>query len=206
MNESIEQLANKIYEEGVSKAQIRAKEILDEAASKARKIVDDAEAKARYILENTERNAAELKAKYEAEMRISSRQAISALKQRVTELVIWELNHEPAQKAVRDIAFMQVLITKLMDYWLANFGEEDHLRILLPKDEYDEYRSYLKEKTAELLRSGITVEFTDSMRHGFQVEPVEHGFRISFTDEDFENYFSNFARPRVYKLLFGKDD
>ena len=206
MNESIEQLANKIYQEGVGKAEIRAKEIMDEATSKARRIVEEAEAKARHIIENTERNATELRAKYEAEMRISARQALSALKQRITELVIWELNHEPAQKAVRDIAFMQVLITKLMDYWLANFGQEDHLRILLPKNEYEEYREYLRQKTAELLGSGITVEFTDTMQHGFQVEPVEHGFRISFTDQDFENYFSNFARPRVYKLLFGKDD
>lgn len=206
MNESIQQLTNKIYQEAVGKAEIRSREILDEAAVKARKIVDDAEAKARIILENTERSAAELKAKYESEMRISARQAMSALKQRITELVIWQLNHEPAQNAVGDTTFMQALITKLMDYWLANFGQEDHLRILLPKNEYEEYRSFLQGKTAELLRSGITVEFTDTMRHGFQVEPVEHGFRISFSDEDFENYFSNFARPRVYKLLFGKDD
>lgn len=206
MNESIEQLANKIYQEGVGKAEIRSKDILDEATAKARRIIEEAEAKAASILETAERNAAERNAKYESEMRISARQALSALKQRITELVIWELNHEPAKNAVRDKAFMQVLITKLMDYWLANFGQEDHLRILLPKDEYEEYRSFLQTKTAELLRSGITVEFTDTMQHGFRVEPVEHGFRISFTDEDFENYFSNFARPRVYKLLFGKDD
>jgi V/A-type H+/Na+-transporting ATPase subunit E len=206
MNESIQQLTDKIYLEGVAKAEIRSKEILEDATRKARKIVDEAEAKARQIIDNAEKSAAEQKQKFEAEMRISARLAISALKQRITELVIWQLNHEPVQNAVKDTAFMQVLISKLMDYWLANFGQENHLRILLPKNEYEEYRSYLEKKTAELLRSGISIEFTDLMQHGFQVEPIEEGFRIRFSDEDFENYFSSFARPRVHKLLFGKED
>ena len=206
MNESIQQLTEKIYLEGVEKAEARSAQLLDEAAQRARQIVDEAEAKARQIITNAEQKAIELKQKHEAEMRISARQALADLKQRITQLVIWQLNHEPVHKAIDDTAFMQNLISKLMDYWLANFGKEDHLRILLPQDEYEAYRSYLEERTAEILGTGISFKFNGDVQHGFQVEAVDRGFRINFSDEDFENYFSNFARPRIHKLLFGKED
>lgn len=206
MQESIQQLTEKIYREGVEKAEERAQIILEDAARKARDVVDEAEAKARQILEQAEIKATELKLKNEAEMRLSARQAMGMLKQRITDLVIWNLNHEPLHKALDDTPFIQNLIGKIMDYWLENFGKEDRLKILLPKNEYDEYRQYLETKTAELLSKGITIEFADAMQHGFQVDAVDQGFKISFTENDFEHYFRRFARPRIYKLLFGKEE
>jgi V/A-type H+-transporting ATPase subunit E len=206
MQESIQQLTDKIYREGVEKAEQRSKEILEEAARKSRELVDEAESKARQIIDNAERKATELKLKNEAEMRLSARQAMGMLKNRITDLVVWHLTHEPVIEASKDVSFMQALIRKLMDHWLANVGQEERLRILLPKEDYQEYRKYLEDKTAELLKTGISIEFSGIMKNGFQVEAVDLGFKVSFTDEDFENYFANFARPRIYKLLFGKED
>lgn len=206
MQESIQQLTEKIYQQGVEKAEERSREILEDAARKARELVDEAEARARQIIDNAEKKAAELQLKNEAEMRLSARQAMGALKQRITDLVIWQLNHEPVLQAVHDVTFVQSIISKLVDFWLANFGQEERLRILLPQEDYQAYRDYLQKKSSELLRTGVSIEFTGIMRHGFQVEAVDKGFKISFTDEDFENYFSNFARPRIYKLLFGKEE
>jgi V/A-type H+/Na+-transporting ATPase subunit E len=206
MNVSIQQLADKIYTEGVEKAEIRSKDILDESIRKARKVVDEAEAKAQQIIENAERNAAELRLKYNAEMRISVRQAMSALKQHITDMVVWQINHDVVHKVVDDTTFMQALIGKVMDYWLSNFGKENHLSISLPENEYGQYRSFLEARTADLHRSGITIEPTNLIQHGFQIEPVGQGFRMRFSDEDFENYFSSLARPHVYKLLFEKEN
>jgi len=206
MQESIQQLTEKIYREGVEKAEERAQIIIEDAAQKARDLVDDAQEKAKLILEQAEKKSAELRLKNEAEMRLSARQAMGMLKQRITDLVIWHLNHEPLRNALKDTPFIQTLISKIMDYWLEKFGKEDRLKILLPKNEYDEYRLYLETKTAELLQKGIIIEFSDTMEHGFKVYAVDQGFKISFTENDFEHYFSTFARPRIYKLLFGKEE
>lgn len=206
MNEGIQELTNKIYQQGVEKAEVRAKEILDDAARKARELVTEAEARAREIIDNAERKASELKLKNEAEMRLSARQAMGALKQRITEMVNVQLNHESVHNAVRDTSFMQSLISKLMDYWLAKFGQEERLEVLLPQDEYESYKKYLEEKTSQLIKSGISIEFSGTLKHGFQIVATDQGFKVSFTDEDFEHYFSTFARPRIHKLLFGQND
>lgn len=206
MQESIQQLTEKIYREGVQQAEVRSREMLEEAARKARDLVDEAEARAALIVEHAEKKATELSQKNESEMRLSARQAMGALKQRITDLVIFQLTHEPVHQAVQDVPFIQSIISKLIDNWLANFGQEERLRILLPQDDYQQYRAYLENKASELLRTGISIEFTGLMQHGFQVEAVDQGFKINFTSQDFENYFSNFARPRIYKLLFGKEE
>ena len=93
-----------------------------------------------------------------------------------------------------------------MDYWLTHVGREERLRILLPENEYQQYRKYLEGRTVDLLKTGISVEFNGAIKHGFQIDAEEQGFKVSFTDEDFEHYFRSFARPRIYKLLFGKEE
>lgn len=205
MNESIQQLTNKIYQEGIEKAETQAKEIIDDATQKACDLVDHAEAKAKQIIENAERKATEIKLKTETEMRLSARNAVVNLKQQLTNLIIYKLTHNSVTSAVQDTIFMQTLISKLLDYWLTQVGHEERLRILLPENEYQQYRTYLKERTADLLKTGISIEFTGAIKHGFQVDAIDQGFKVNFTDEDFEHYFSSFARPRIYKLLFGKE-
>lgn len=206
MNESIQQLTEKIYREGIEKAEAQAKEIIDDATQKACDLVDHAEAKAKQIIDNAERKATEIKLKAETEMKLSARHALVNLKQQITNVIIYKLTHDTVTTAVQDTAFMQTLVSKLMDYWLTHVGREERLRILLPENEYQQYRQYLEERAAALLKTGISIEFNGAIKHGFQVDAVDQGFKVNFTDEDFEHYFSSFARPRIYKLLFGKED
>ncbi|MBX2945328.1 MAG: hypothetical protein KF725_05805 [Cyclobacteriaceae bacterium] len=206
MNESIQQLTEKIYREGIEKAEAQAKEIIDDATQKACDLVDHAEAKAKQIIDNAERKATEMKLKAETEMKLSARNALVNLKQQITNVIIYKLTHDTVTTAVQDTAFMQTLVSKLMDYWLTHVGREERLRILLPENEYQQYRQYLEERAATLLKTGISIEFNGAIKHGFQVDAVDQGFKVNFTDEDFEHYFSSFARPRIYKLLFGKED
>ena len=205
MQESVQALTEKIYQEGIAKAENEGQEIVKEAKEKARKIVSKAEEKANEIVANAEKRAADLKTKVDAELRLSARQAIGMLKQRITDLLIWEVTSEPIDEAFENTEFITDLIEKLVDFWLANFGEEEHLRILLPEKDYARFQDFLKARSKKLLTEGLTIEFKGKMKNGFQIEAENNGFKVSFTADDFENYFRTFARPRTYKLLFGEE-
>jgi len=202
MQNSIEKLTQQIYQEGVEKAEARAKEILDEASEKARNLVDEAKLKAAAIVAEAEKNALELKQKNEAEMRLSARQSLGALKQSITDLISWKINFDPVSEAFQDKVFVQKLIEKLISYWLENFGKEQRLRLLLPEDDYNEYLEFIEHRAKTVMSDNITIAFKGKMKEGFQIEAADLGFKVSFTAEDFENYFSAFAKPKVYKLLF----
>lgn len=205
MQESVQALTEKIYREGVTKAEAKGEEIIADARQKALGIVKEAQAKADKIIEQAEQKANNRKTKVEAELRLSARQSLGMLKQKITDLIIWEVTNEPVQKAFENTQFITDLIEKLVDYWVARFGQEEHLRILLPEEDYKRYQEYLESRAQDLLKKGVKVEFKGKMSNGFQIETHDHRFKVSFTAEDFENYFRTFARPRTYKLLFGEE-
>lgn len=205
MQSSVEELTRKIYSEGVEKAEEKGQEIINEASKKAKSIIANAEAKAKEIVENAEKSAVDLKIKQEAELRLASRQAIGLLKQKVTDLLIWEVTSEPVKNAFEDGQFIKRLIEKLVEFWLATFAQEDKLEILLPENDFSDYQKYLGDMAQELLKKGVKVDFTGTMKDGFAIAPSDGRFKVSFTSDDFENYFKTFARPRTYKLLYGEE-
>ncbi len=206
MQNSVEELTQKIYNEGVEKAEVQGAEIIKDAQQKALDIVKNAETKAKAIIELAEKNASDLKLKQEAEMRLASRQAVSTLKQRITDLIIWDVNAAPIASGFEDKEFIQRLIEKLVDFWLANFAQEDSLTVLLPEKDLSEYQDFMAARGQEILKKGVQIEFKGTMTHGFQISPKDGRFKVSFTAQDFENYFKTFARPRTFKLLYGEED
>jgi V/A-type H+-transporting ATPase subunit E len=42
------------------------------------------------------------------------------------------------------------------------------------------------------------------MKSGFKVGPADGSYVISFTDEDFNNFFKAYLRPKSTELLFEK--
>jgi len=202
MQSSVEELTKKIYDEGVGKAQQKAEEIIQNAQHKAQEIVQDAEKKGNTIIQNAEKAAADLKTKNETEMKLAAQQSLSNLKQEITDLLVWEVTNTPLKDAFDDKIFVQDLIHKLVDSWLKHYGEEEGLSILLSEDDHKEAQTYVNENAQILLKNGITVKCNNEMTNGFQISPGDRGFKVSFTAEDFENYFKSFAKPRIAKLLF----
>jgi len=202
MQDRIQELTDKIYREGVEQAEQRAQQILEDAGEKARGLVDEAREQAAAIIVAAQQQAAALRQQTEAEMRLSARQAVGALKQQIADLIVWEVNHEPVAQAFEDRLFVQQIIGKLVDYWLAKSGDEQRLHILLPPDEYDAYLQFIETRAGAALKRSISAAPKAGIARGFQVEVLDRGFRIGFTDADFEQYFRAFARPRIYQLLF----
>ncbi len=203
---SVLELIRKIYEEGVQKAESESEKILRDAHIKAQEIVDLANAKGKHIIDNAEKRAAELKVHTEAEMRLASRQALSNLQQKIRDMLIWEVTAKPLEEAFDDKEFMKTLIEKLVNFWLEHFGEIEGLDILLPKKDFEEAQDVIRARMQFLLQNKIEIKVDDSLTSGFRISP-EHGrFKVSFTPEDFENYFRSFAKPRIFKLLFAEND
>lgn len=202
MHSSIEELTKKIYNEGVGKAQQKADELIQNAQQKAQEIVQDAEKKGNRIILNAEKTAADLKIKNETEMKLAAQQSLSNLKQEITDLLVWKVTNKPLKNAFEDKDFIQDLIKKLVTAWLDHYGKEEDLNILLSDKDFKEAQTYMRDNAQMLLKKGINVTSNKAMTNGFQIAPGDTGFKVSFTAEDFENYFKSFAKPNISKLLF----
>ena len=114
MENKLDVLTKKLYDEGVDKANQKAGEIIEKAKQDADKLIADAEAKAKEIKAAAGEDAENLKKKAESEMALSARQAIAALKQAVTDLISGKISGEMAKTGFEDKAFIQELLRERM--------------------------------------------------------------------------------------------
>ena len=199
MENKLQELTRKIYSEGVEKATEEANLILDKARKEADDLRKQASKEAEEIISEASKNAEEMKRNAQSEMRMSTKQAISALRQQIATLVTTKVVDTPVKETVSDKAFMGEMIRKAMDSF------SNSATLVMPKEDEKALEQYFGKRLDEVLKSGVDVRFDDKIKGGFKIGPKDNSYLISFTDEDFEAFFLSFMRPRSINLLFGAE-
>ncbi len=202
MTSKVLELTEKIYKEGVVKAINEAERIISDAEIKASEIVNKANNKEKEIIENAEKKALEIKRNSEAEMQLAAKQAISKLKQQITELVISKQVEAPVKNAFKDTEFVKNLIHTLIKNWNPQKPEELNINLLLPQKDKKEFESFFENNIKQNLNSGFEINFDTNIKSGFRIGPKNGNYIISFTDKDFENYFKNYIKNNTKQILF----
>jgi V/A-type H+/Na+-transporting ATPase subunit E len=202
MENRLQELTSKIYTEGISKANEEAEKIISEAKKEAEILRNSANKEAIQIVEKAAKEAQELKKNVESEVKLSARQAISTIKQQINELITAKSTDESVKDAFRDKDFLKKIIETTIKNW--NPGKEAYdLQLLLPKEDEKILGTYFNQKQKEIMKGSLEIKFDERMDAGFKIGPKDGRFIISFTDEDFENFFRNYLRPRTTQLLYG---
>ncbi len=202
MENKLQELTSKIYEEGIARANSEADKIISMAKKEADELRNKSKKEAAQIIEKAELEASELRKNIESEVKLSARQALAAIRQQITELVTIRTIDEPVKDAFKDKEFIKKIIETTIKNW--NPGMEAYdLQLLLPKEDEKDLGVYFTHKQKELLKGGLQIDFDSRLTAGFKIGPKDGRFLISFTDEDFENFFKNYLRPRTTQLLYG---
>ena len=76
------------------------------------------------------------------------------------------------------------------------------MHLLLPPDDQKELTAFLQKKASEAMNKGIEISFDSKLKSGFRIGPKDGSYLISFTAQDFENYFKLYFKDGTKKLLF----
>jgi V/A-type H+-transporting ATPase subunit E len=203
MEQKIQELTAKIYQEGVEKGEVQAKKIIADAQEKATGIVADAKARAEKIIADAQKQSAELRRNTEAEIRLSGTQALAAIKQQILDLVTAKTVDEGMTAALSDPGTIKEFVSIIIHNWKMG-NDAPLLEVLLPAQKQDELKKAFEKGSSDLLKKGLTLTFTKSIKAGFRIGPKDGSFRISLTDEDFSEFFKEYLRPRTRTWLFGE--
>lgn len=206
MQSKLDELTKKIYSEGVSKANDDAKEILNKATKEAEEIVKKSKKEAAKIIDEANSKSEEIKHNIESEMKLSVNQTISSIKQQITNLITFKAVKEALDKDLKDKDFIKNIIIKIIENWNPAGSERLDLNLLLPEKDRNNLGKYFQSKEADILKANLSVAFDERMDSGFKIGPKDDSFVLSFTDEDFENFFKAYLRPRTTQLLFNKGE
>lgn len=194
--DKIQELTSKLYAEGVEKGKQEAEKIIAEANAQKKQILDEATAKAQEIIATAEKQSAEMRSHTEAELKLFAAQAIEALKTEITNLITDKLVSENVKVAMQDQTFIQKIIVELVRNWSKN--EKLTIGVQNSKD----IENYIASNAKDILDKGLKIESVNGIKSGFTLSPEDGSYKVKFGEEEFIEYFKEFLRPQVQKLLF----
>ena len=199
-NSKLQELTDKLFQEGLEKGRAEADNLVAEAKSNAAKIVAEAEARAAEIVAAAETKAVDIEKNAMTEITLAGKQAIAKIKAEIENLIVAKSTSEGVKAANMDASFIKDMLLAVAKNW--NNGDKAELSVLLPEAKKAELAKGIEAAAKTLLTAGVEVGFSADVKSGFKVGEKQGGYYISFSDESFEALLSNYLRDKVSQLLF----
>ncbi len=204
MQNKLQELTDKLYNEGLSKGKQEAEQMKANAKNEAAAIISDAKDKAKELINAAQQEAAELKSKSENDIKMAATQAFSAIKQQIEKAIIAKAVAAPVSSQLDNTDFLRSIITIIVTAFNPVSAEPVPLELILPENKKKDMDDFIGTQIKELCSAGINVTFSKNLGSGFKIGPQGEGYMISFTDKDFEAIISEYLRPKTRILLFGE--
>lgn len=202
MENKLQQLTQKLYDEGLSKGRSEAEKLVADASAKAKSIIADASAEAEVILKNARKAAEDLQKNSLTEISLAGRQAVSKIKEEISGLIVAKTVSGSVAQANMDASFIKEMLLAVAKNWNGASSDKVSLSALLPADRQAQLDAALAGSVQELLSAGIEVGYSKDVKSGFKVGAKDGGYYISFSDEDFDALLGEYLREKVSKILY----
>ena len=201
MHNKLQELTDKLYNEGLSKGKQEGEEILAKAKIQAEETLAKAKAEADAIVAAARKEAEDLKTKVQGDLKMAAGQSIAATKKDIETLIVTKMTAEETAKALTSAEFVKEVILAVAKGF--NTEEPVDLEVVLPEKLKAELEPFVAGELAKTLKGGVEASFTKKIAGGFTIGPKDGGYFISFTEETFNALISEYLRPATKKILFG---
>ena len=201
MQNKLQELTDKLYNEGLSKGKQEGEELLAKAKVQADEIIAKAQAEAAQVVAAAQKQAEEIKTKTASDVKMAATQSIAATKKDIETLIVSKMTDEAVKKTLASADFIKDLIKAIAEKFTTD-GPVD-LALILPESLKKELEPFVTTELAKVLNAGVEASFSKKVSGGFQIGPKDGGYFVSFTEETFNQLISEYLRPTTKKLLFG---
>ena len=201
MQNKLQELTDKLYNEGLSKGKQEGEELLAKAKVQAEEIIAKAQAEAAQIVAAAQKQADEIKTKTASDIRMASSQSIAATKKDIETLIVGKMAGAEVKKNLTSADFIKDLIKAVAEKFSTD-GPVD-LSLILPESLQKDLEPFVTKELGKLLNAGVEASFSKKIAGGFQIGPKDGGYFVSFTEDTFNQLISESLRPATKKLLFG---
>lgn len=201
MQNTLQKLTDKLYEEGLSKGKQEGEEIVSKAKVQAEAILADAKSQAEAILAKAQKEADDLKSKVASDVKMAASESLAATRQSIEKLIVTEICEKPVKEALTSEDFVKEVIKAVA----ARFSSEEStdLDIVLPETLKNAVGPFVENELASILGRGVSARYSKKIAAGFQIGPKDGAWYISLTDESFTELIGSYLRSATRQILFG---
>jgi len=202
MQNKLQELTDKLYNQGLSKGKAEGEQILAEARKKADEIVKKAKAEADQIKAKAESDAADLRSKAESDVKTASAQSIQATRKDIENLMVKTISEGKVSATLADAAFVKEIVKAVAEKFCAS--ESVDIALILPASLQKELEPWVSGELAKALKKDVKAEFSKKIAGGFTIGPKDGSYFIDMSDASFKELIAEYLRPVTRKLLFGE--
>ena len=136
MENKLQQLTQKLYDEGLEKGRAEADKLVADAKAEARKIVAEARAEAEEIVKKAEAKAEDVSKNTMTEISLAGKQAVGRIKSEIASLIIAKATARGVKEAVVDPAFIKEMLVAVAKNWNGSDSGKVELQALLPEADF----------------------------------------------------------------------
>ena len=199
--DKLQELTQKLYNEGLSKGKEEGQAILAQAQAEAAAIVKKAQEEAQAILAQAQKEAQDYKIKVEGDVKMASIQALQATRASIENLIVAKAVDAPVKEALSSTDFLKGIIEAVAKNFSAQ--ESTDIALVLPEKLQKELEPFVKNEVAKSLGKGVDASFSKKVNGGFKIGPKDGSYFISLTDESFQDLIGDYLRPATKAILFG---
>jgi len=201
MQNKLQELTDKLYNEGLSKGKQEGEELLAKAKAQVDEMIAKAQAEAAQIIAAAQKQAEEIRTKTASDIKMASAQSIAATKKDIETLIVGKMTNDAVKKTLSSADFIKELIKAVAEKFTTE-GPVD-LNLVLPESLKNDLEPFATKELAKILGAGVDASFSKKIAGGFQIGPKDGGYFVSFTEETFNQLIAEYLRPATKKLLFG---
>ena len=203
MQDKLQELTDRLYNEGLSKGKQEGEDLLQKARTDAENIVAQAKAEAERIVAQANKEAEEMKTKVTADIRMAATQSISVTKQEIEQMLVNKAATEGVKANMSNADFVKELILSVVKAFNPQNASPMALDLILPDSLKAQVEPFIQNEIANQFKGEVKVDYSKKMNGGFKIAPKDGGYMLQFTDEEFTQLIANYLRPATKKILFG---
>ncbi len=202
MENKLQQLTQKLYDEGLERGRTESDRLIAEAQERAQQIVAQAQAEAQAIVKGAQDSAEDAHKNAMTEIALAGKQAVAKIKSEIAEMIVAKSTSQGVKSANLDAKFIKEMLLAVAANWNGTQGVKSDLNVLLPEGAKASLDKEFAAVAKELLTEGIEVGYSSEVKSGFKISEKGGGYYISFSDSDFEALLGGYLREKLYNLLY----
>lgn len=204
MEDKLRQLTDKLYEEGLQKGKDESDKLITQAKVEADRIIAEAQQKSDTIIADAKKRDIEMSQTSMKDVNLASQRVVADTKQSIKEVLSEVAVSQELEAAFSNNEFVAGLISTIVENW-SKQDPSTSISITVPESAKAELDKFVATKTIANLKNKLEIKTDGNVINGFRIASDKTGFYISFTDEQFNNFFKGYLRDKVSNIVFGNN-
>ena len=201
LNQNLNTLVDKLNNEGIEKAKDKAQQIITEAQLQASVLIEEAKKR---ISSMETKSLAEMTHKRDnvnSELKSAGQQTVHTIKNELVSIITNKIAFHGITESLSDKEFMQKIIFSVLQKWNSI---ENNLRfeLLLNKEDEIQLKDFIDQHIKKELAIELEIVVENKIKSGFKIGVKNENYYVSFSDEEFENFFKSYFRERTIEWVY----